>query len=159
MPLSDQILHLNDANAWDLVWDNSFQAQSLGGSRYSPIAPYTLPFSFESHVLAIRCSSSTAPERWYRGLIACQLLSATIGRFGEGKLIADAKTIPLNEQTLIQFPQTTDEFFLGLKFFPWYLSIYAAVYTFSGIIERPVREGVQTLLERTETTTFTIISP
>lgn len=144
--MSHPVLNLQGQGIWNQVY-NEHRNATLVQTAHIPIPAFEISFLFESHILAVRCLSTTAKAHWrFAGILSQQF---QIGTGGTASPLPDVTASQhksrLNRTELIIFPKLTGNYQLIFEPAYWLKDARLTIWEYTGIESDTTEELIQTL--------------
>lgn len=155
--MATQLLELSNSANWELLYDYSASAGYLPGStsNHLPIPSVTIPYLFDSHVLAVYADSSTAKDWWITAGWASRRIQTGIIIGGTPDVRAtETQRLIFREINLIIYPDITATYSMVIDIPYWFDQWECQVWQYTGPIgdiNAQLISNIQTQLERMET--------
>lgn len=141
------IFELNNSANWELIYSETRTAVFESSTEYQPFPKYTIPYLFDSRVLAIKIASSTAKPNWRNAGTIYQYQNLGLGV--NEKVILFKKRLTLFQTELFVFPPYSAGYYLEHDV-PWWIDqLTIEIYQYNGT-EQTVEAMVQSTLNSME---------
>lgn len=132
--MGEPLLDLQGQGVWTQVFDELREATKLSETFYAPIPAFEIGFSFEAHILAIRCLSQTAKANWrFAGNLSQRLQINTGGTASPLPTVtAEQIALRLNRAKLVRFPRLTAAYELLFEPPHWLKDLRLTVWQYTG---------------------------
>lgn len=144
--MSHPVLSLQSQGVWNQVFDEHRDAIVVQ-TAHTPIPAFEIGFLFESHILAVRCLSTSAKRHWrFAGLLSQQFQMGTGGTASPLPVVtARSHRSRLNRTELILFPRLTSTYQLVFEPAYWHKHIRLTIWEYTGPESNTTEELIQTL--------------
>lgn len=132
--MSQPLLDLQGQGVWSQVFDERREAVQATEKVHLPIPAFELGFSFESHILVVRCLSVTAKAHWrFAGNLSQRFQIGTGGVTSPLPLVTARRIgLKLNRADLVQFPRLTTDYELLFEPPHWLKDLRLTVWQYTG---------------------------
>jgi hypothetical protein len=143
--MGEPVLQLDQADHWELLYQELKVATELGGSRYTPIPPFTIPILASSPWLAIGTYSQQARSHWWLGCRVQFEISVPSSPFLF--ISAQQVNVPLNLFSLYKLQALQSSYRLKVQVPWWHRELGLTIYQYTG----PASDSTEDLIvERTD---------
>lgn len=129
--IDNPILDTLDSAQWQSVYETQLTAQPTGlaNGSYYPIGRHTVPVEFDSDVIVVGTSSSTAKPTWRLGCY----LSAYTSINGVGNTEIANVLCPFGLK-LFKFPEYSSSYQIRLTIPKWHQSLDVKIWKYLGVV-------------------------
>lgn len=132
--MGQPLIDLQGQGVWTQVFDERREAAKATDTVYLPIPAFEIGFSFESHILAVRCLSTTAKAHWrFAGNLSQRFQIGTGGTASPLPVVTASRlSMRLNRADLVRFPALTAAYELLFEPPHWLKDLRLTVWQYSG---------------------------
>ena len=150
--MSQPVLNLQSQGSWVQVYNEVRTSQVMTDRSSTPIPAFELGFLFESHILAVRCSSDSAKPNWrFAGILNQRFQLGTGGAASPLPVVnASSRTIRLNRSALVQFQHLTSNYQLVFEPAHWLKDVQLTVWEYRGPVTDTTLEKIDLVIDATD---------
>lgn len=149
--MSDPILQLTSRGNWNQIYDESREAVPTSVREiFYPIPAYEIPFLLKSHILAVRCLSSSAKATWrYAGTLNQKIQIGTGGTTSPLPVAeAFSMGLKLNRTKLLVFKKYTQQYQLLFEPPHWLRDLRLTIWEYVGSESDSTEDLIRELLQQ-----------
>lgn len=136
----------NSSN-WDPVYTTNLTATVENNVQF-PIENFTIPIQFDSHVLAVFCSTTGSNGNWHYGGKIYQKIQTGIVVGGTPSESVSLRKIWLNRISLLFFKPFTSTYSLEIEIPRWFPDFHIDIFEYTGQIVYPDSQAIARIEEK-----------
>lgn len=143
--MSQPLLDLQGQGVWAQVFDEQREATKATDTVYLPIPAFEIGFSFEAHVLAVRCLSQTAKAHWrFAGNLSQRFQIGSGGAASPLPTVTASRLgLRLNRAELVRFPALVSAYELLFEPPHWLKDLRLTIWEYNGPESNTTEEMIE----------------